>query len=298
MSAIRVNPRYSISSASSNGTNLTYIANNAFVVGERIIISGSSNSNFDTLDSIVISATSTQFSIAKSVSASATSTGGIAYKVFSDWKIPTLVNVKVSGQWRTAVQSWVKVNGVWRGSTFAGPPSQPIMKYISTGVFAIDNYDSRLVYQAIFKTGSGGTATLNTSTGRYTLSGESSGFDVVARYAAGTPASNPGYMERKKYTYACRQVGRSEAYDCNCEPCYLDGQGYCTDVWGNCYMGGSPSWGQLGCGPMCWWYYNGVVCPGCDTCYRTVYDTVCDVLIDQTIYGYKNSGTEWYKDNM
>lgn len=294
MSAIRVNPRYSITSATSNGTNLTYLANNAFVVGERIIVSGSSNSNFNTADSVVVSATSTQFSIAKSVSSSATSTGGIAYKVFSDWKIPTVVRVKVGGEWKTAVESWVKVDGVWRGSTFAGPPAKPTLSYVTTGVFQITNYDSRLVYSAIFKTGSGGTATLNTNTGRYTLSGEWSGFDVVARYAAGTRPSDPGYMERKKYAYSCRQVAREEAYDCNCQPCYLDADGYCTDVWGNCAPGDSPSWGQWGCpGPMCWVYYNGVVCPPCDTCYRTVYDTVCDVLINQS--GYTNSGTEWYK---
>lgn len=210
-------------------------------------------------------------------------------RVGGTWRVPTTVHVKVGGQWRVATQAFAKIDGVWRNTTFASPPDKPVMVYVSTGVFAISNYNSSLVYEATYVVGSGGTATLNTVNGRYTLSGTWSGFNVISRYAAGAPASNAGYMERKPYSYSCRQVGYSCCSSCNCN-CYLDAGCYCNPSGSPC---SNPSWGQCGCpGPMCWTYYNGVVC-NCQTCCSTCYNTVCDVLVSEP--GYTNSGTEWYK---
>lgn len=165
----------------------------------------------------------------------------------------------------------------------------PIMAYVSTGVFSISNYDPTLTYTAALVGGSG-TATLNASNGRYTLSSANARFSVIARLSINSPASNPDFMERKSYTYSCRQVPRTETY--YDQPCYLDaGCGGCKSGPGQCAPGQTQSFGQCGCpGYMCWNYYNGVVC----TQYtRTVYDTYCDVLVNQP--GYTNSGTEWYK---
>lgn len=218
-----------------------------------------------------------------------------AIRVNNAWKTPSIVYAKVAGQWRIVGETFANINGVWRSTTFASPPDKPIMTYVSTGVFQISNYDPTLTYETIFKTGSG-SASFNSSNGRYTLSGTNSGFDVISRYVPGSPASAAGYMERKAYTYSCRQVSYTESYGCNCR---LDAACYCTFPYGNCYQGGTPSWGQCGCGQngtpfeMCWLYYNGVVC---DTCTRTACcRTVCDVLINQP--GYTNSGSEWYKAN-
>jgi hypothetical protein len=168
-------------------------------------------------------------------------------------------------------------------------PEGPIMNYVSTGIFQISNYDPTLVYETSLVIGSG-TVSFNSSTARYTLSGVNSGFNVVSKYSPSSLPSDPGYMERKAYSYSCRQVTYTEAYGCNC---YLDAScGGCTSGPGQCAPGQSQSFGQCGCpGYMCWNYYNGVVC---STCYREVCcQTVCDVLINEP--GYTNSGTEWYK---
>ena len=168
-------------------------------------------------------------------------------------------------------------------------PAGPIMNYVSTGVFQISNYNSALVYETSLVIGSG-SVSFNSSTARYTLSGVNSGFNVISKYSASSLPSNPGYMERKAYSYSCRQVTYTEAYECNC---YLDAScGGCISNPGECGPGQSQSFGQCGCpGYMCWNYYNGVVC---GTCYREACcQTVCDVLINQP--GYTNSGSEWYK---
>lgn len=209
-----------------------------------------------------------------------------AIRINNAWKTPSIVYAKVGGQWRIVGETFSKINGVWRGTTFASPPDSPVMTYVSTGVFEISNYDDSLTYETIFKSGSG-SASFNSSNARYTLNGANSAFDVVARYAPGSPASKPGYMERKAYTYSCRQVSYTESYGCNC---YLDAAINCCGD--HCVGCANQSWGQAGCPTwMCWAYYNGVVC---STCTRTVCcRTVCDVLINQP--GYTNSGSEWYK---
>ena len=209
-----------------------------------------------------------------------------AIRIDGQWKTPSVVYARVEGQWKVVGESYSKVDGLWRQTTFAGPPPKPTMSYVSTGVFQVSNYNPALVYEAIFKVGSG-SASFNSSNGRYTLNGVNSGFDVIARYAIGSPASAAGYMERKAYSYTFREVPRTETY--YDQPCYLDAGGFCNP--GNVQPCANPSYGQLGCPTeMCWTYYNGVVC----TAYtRTVYDKVYDVLINEP--NYINSGTEWYK---
>lgn len=293
MSGVYINPRFNISSASSDGTNLTYICNNNFLAGQRVVVSGSSNPNFDTEDSALISATSTEFVIEdKSVSASATSTGGTAYDITGEWKNTGTVYAKISGTWRIVGETFAKIDGVWRRTTLGAPPDAPIMEYVSTGVFEISNYDPELTYEAIFKTGSGGTAILNTSNGIYTLSGPNSGFDVVSRYASGTPGSSPGYMERKAYRYSCRDV----PYTCCDTCCSTVGSCSCSPpdpATGGCPPGTSPN-GQCGCGgdtPCMAGTVPTVQCVSCNC--RTCTRQVCDVLINEP--GYTNSGSEWYK---
>lgn len=216
-----------------------------------------------------------------------------AIRVNGAWRTPSIVYAKVDGQWRIVGETFSRVNGVWRSTTFASPPDRPIMTYVSTGVFQISNYNSTLTYEAIFKTGSGGTATLNTSNGRYTLNTAWSGFDVVARYAPGSPASAAGYMERKPYSFSCRQV-----FGTCCDTCCELVGGNCGCVGAGpsgCPPGSSPN-GQCGCGGPGRECMTGtigeVVCSSCN-CRSCVVANPCDVLINEP--GYVNSGTEWYK---
>lgn len=213
---------------------------------------------------------------------------GSGVRVEGTWRTPTTVYAKVDGEWKIVAQTYCKIDGVWRDTTFASPPNKPTMTYVSTGVFQISNYDPSLVYETTFVIGSGGTATLNTSNGRYTLSGQWSGFNVVARYIAGAPASAAGYMERKNYSYSCRTVPQQCCGGCNCR---LEG-GNCFCVPGPC-PGDCPPNGQCGCvdpNPCTCGSIGQIVC---DTCCSDCSYQVCDVLVSEP--GYTNSGTEWYK---
>lgn len=245
MSAIKVNPRFSISSASSDGTNATYICNNNFSAGQRIVVSGSSNSEFDTEDSPLLSATSTQFVIAnKNISASATSTGGLAYLVNAPWKRPGTVYVKVNGVWRIVLESYAKVNGIWRETTFGTPPDMPSIDWYSTGKFIIKNYDSSLTYDTEYVSGSG-SVSLDKNTGIFTLSGENSAFYVVSRYAPGSPPSAKAYMERKKktrtYVPQCKYIPRTCQRDTSYAAHWRDVPQTITGDTSNCAMYSCPA---------------------------------------------------------
>jgi len=210
-------------------------------------------------------------------------------RVSGAWRTPAITSVKVAGTWRTAATVSVKINGVWRLSTFAGPPSKPTMSFQnSTPQFSITNYSPSLVYAAIPSSGSG-TATLNTSTGVYTISGGSSQyyFNVTARYAIGAPESLPGFMERKPYSFSCRQVTYTQAYGCNCG--LVGGNCYCVD----CATGGVKS-NQCGCTAPNVCTVGSIGTVVCQTCYQQVCcSTICDVLINEP--GYTNSGGAWWR---
>jgi hypothetical protein len=120
-------------------------------------------------------------------------------KINGEWKTPASVYVKIGGVWKIAAQTYSKIDGVWKETTLSSPPAKPRLNYFSTGKFIILGYDSSLVYEASLVSGSG-TATLDTSTGIYTLSGANSAFNVVARYAVGALPSDAAYMERKAIT--------------------------------------------------------------------------------------------------
>ena len=218
-----------------------------------------------------------------------------AIRVNGQWKTPSIVYARVEGQWKIVGQSYSKVDGLWRQTTFAGPPTKPTMSYVSTGVFQISPYNPTLVYEAIFTTGSGGSATLNTSNGRYTLNGENSGFNVVARYATGAPSSLAGYMERKKYNFSCRDIFGTCCDTCCIEQhtCYCSGPDPNT---GGCPAGCSPN-GQCGCdgspGRQCMCGSIGCKTTGPCNCRTCKVGETCDVLINEP--NYINSGTEWYK---
>lgn len=72
---------FAITSASSNGTLLTYTsASSNFSIGDRVTISSSSNSLFNAVNAAVVGASANSFSINKPISASATSLNGVVWK--------------------------------------------------------------------------------------------------------------------------------------------------------------------------------------------------------------------------
>lgn len=115
----------------------------------------------------------------------------------------------------------------------------PVMaRGTGTGLFAISEYNPALVYTATNVSG-GGTATLNTTTGVYTVSAANSRWSIVARYAPGLPASPQGFMERKAYTYTCNYGPSYQHAWINATPgaCGNDGTGdcgYCGNTGYNC----------------------------------------------------------------
>jgi hypothetical protein len=133
-------------------------------------------------------------------------------KIDGEWKTPASVYVKIGGFWKIAAQTYSKIDGVWKETTLSSPPAKPTLNWYSTGKFIILGYDSSLVYEASLVSGSG-TATLDTSTGIYTLSGANSAFNVVARYAVGALPSDAAYMERKAITQTfvaqCNYISRT-----------------------------------------------------------------------------------------
>ena len=70
-----------ITSASANGSLLTFSASNSFLPGERITVSGTSNSLFNIFNQPIVSACSTYFTVASSITGS--STGGLCWKTGS-----------------------------------------------------------------------------------------------------------------------------------------------------------------------------------------------------------------------
>lgn len=117
-------------------------------------------------------------------------------------------------------------------------PAAPIMDHhTATGQFIITNYNSSLVYTATLVSGSG-TASLNTSTGVYTLSGANSRFSVTAAYGAGATQSTADFMERKAYTYTPVTTCTD-----NCASAYFWPAGNCPgpnccNAFNNCWGGG------------------------------------------------------------
>lgn len=74
---------YSISSASSDGSTVTYSASNSFSEGDKVTIVGSSNDLFNTVESTIVGASANAFSISKNISSSTTSSGGTAWQTGS-----------------------------------------------------------------------------------------------------------------------------------------------------------------------------------------------------------------------
>jgi hypothetical protein len=213
-------------------------------------------------------------------------------KINSEWRSQGLTSVKVSGQWRTIARSFVKVNGVWRTAGLGVPPPRPIMVWHSTGQFRISNYNASFNYQTRYANGSG-TATLNTSTGIYTLDGANSGFFVSAAYAAGAPRSTEGYMERKARAQTCGnfpECGTAPTFDCNCRE---NRRATCNEPPGSdtdcCRACPAPSYdGQNRC--ICWVFGP----PFCDTCGGGF--NYCCLDVDFSGQGYTDRGTEWSKE--
>jgi len=70
----------SITSASSNGSVVTYLATNDFDEGDVVTVAGSSNNLFNVVAATVTSATSSSFTIARNISSVETSIGGAAWR--------------------------------------------------------------------------------------------------------------------------------------------------------------------------------------------------------------------------
>jgi hypothetical protein len=71
---------FEITSASANGTEVIYNCLNEYSVGDRVTVSGSSNSLFDVVNIPIINSSSASFTIEKNISDSETSTGGVSWK--------------------------------------------------------------------------------------------------------------------------------------------------------------------------------------------------------------------------
>lgn len=216
-------------------------------------------------------------------------------KIDGAWKTPASVYVKIEGVWKIAAQTYSKIDGVWKETTLSSPPPQPVLEWVSGETFRIVGYNSSLVYQATLVSGSG-TSSLNTSTGRYVVS--SSGaykFNITASYAVGALVSTPGFMEKKLYSYGCRDATFQQPYDCNCAT--VGGDCGCLPPGPNgCPPGSSPN-GQCGCGntfPTLPCMFGSIGTVVCGTCYREACCVeVCDVLVNEP--GYTNSGSAWYR---
>jgi len=212
-------------------------------------------------------------------------------KVGGVWKTPASAAVKVGGVWRTVATSSVKVGGVWRTSTLGSAPA-PIIAYITTGVFEVTNTADTGVYTPTLLTG-GGSANPSTVGGkrRYTLTSTSARFSLTYSYAAGSPQSAQGFMERKPYEYTYADYPATCYNPCNCTT--VGYTAYC--IAGPC-PAGCPANGQAGCGTtqpnepcMC----GSLGTQSCESCPYACTDRRYDVLINQP--GYINSTTEWYK---
>lgn len=71
---------FQVTSASANGSQVVYTCSNTYVQGERVTVSGSSNSLFDVVNARIISSSSASFTIEKNIAATTTSTGGVSWK--------------------------------------------------------------------------------------------------------------------------------------------------------------------------------------------------------------------------
>ena len=220
-----------------------------------------------------------------------------AIRVNGQWKTPSIVYAKVEGQWKIVGQSYSKVDGLWRQTTFAGPPARPIMVWHATGQFRISNFTSSLNYQTRFASGSG-SATLNTSTGIYTLDGANSGFFVSAAYAQGAPISTEGYMERKSRQSNCgnfSECGAAPTYPCNCQE---NRNATCNEPPGSGGVCPNPGLPGASCGCydasqnrcICWVYGPPSPCQTCGGGFN-----YCCLDISFLSQGYTDRTTEWSK---
>jgi hypothetical protein len=220
-------------------------------------------------------------------------------KINGTWRPQGFTAVKVGGQWRVIARSFVKVSGVWRTAGLGVPPPRPVMAWHTTGQFRITNYNASFDYVARYANGSG-SATLNTSTGIYSLSGANSGFFVSAAYAAGAPRSAEGYMERRARAQSCGNFsacGTAPSFPCNCrenrralcnEPPDLSCSG-CECP--NRFLPGASCGCFDGSRCICWDYGP----PFCDTCGGGF--NYCCVDVNFSGQGYTDRGTEWSKQS-
>lgn len=75
---------YQITSASANGTILRYVsASHGFSLGDKVTITGTSNSLFSLVDATVSGASANAFEVTRVTSSSAASTGGVAWRTGS-----------------------------------------------------------------------------------------------------------------------------------------------------------------------------------------------------------------------
>jgi hypothetical protein len=219
-------------------------------------------------------------------------------KVNDEWKNAGQVYVKINNDWKTVSESFVKVGGIWKRSTLGSPPEKPILEWHTTGQFKITNHDPSLHYLARFSDGPGlsGNASLNNSTGIYTLDGRNSAFFVSAAYAAGAPRSEEGYMERKARTTVRVQVGE----ECTPTGCVPNRVALCNEPPGSdtqcCRDCPAPSYdGQNRC--ICWRFgLPDPICFGAPDC-RPIFRDVDDKKWANAPYFYTDRGSEWSKQS-
>jgi hypothetical protein len=71
---------FEVTSASANGTQVVYSCLNTYSVGDRVTVSGTSNSLFDIVNVQVVASSSASFTIEKNIEPTTTSTGGVSWK--------------------------------------------------------------------------------------------------------------------------------------------------------------------------------------------------------------------------
>lgn len=215
-------------------------------------------------------------------------------RVDNAWKIPSRVWVRVDNAWKIVALSRARVNDAWRITTFGAPPAKPqfnqttdpaTTSHVATGVFRIRNYDSTLAYSI-------SNPASSRSGSDITLTGVNSSANVTAAYAVGAPQSDPGYIERRAYTFtAVPPTCTPNPPSCNpnCAPAYdcggPDGFPGCIPCWGYGPDGSPGADGTICCGGS-----RGATCnPTPPTC------TPNPPSKNPTPAGYLDSFGEWWR---
>jgi hypothetical protein len=115
----------SITSATGNGTTITYVSNNKFSIGQLVTITGASNGSFNIANAIVKSSTSSQFTIDSTITGSAT--GGTATFV------PLSTTSQNGGTTSINLENDIAFSNIFFYKVLAGQNKSEVIKKARTG---------------------------------------------------------------------------------------------------------------------------------------------------------------------